>query len=187
MSSAETVQSRVGVSRRHLVRGLVVLLATAPMLSACGNGGFQPLYGPTASGVGLSDRMAQVDISPIPGRVGQRVRNELIFQNTGGGTPAPPLYRLEITVRESVLSTLVRTDGNSLSQIYSMEASFKLISLKENNKVVFQGSSNGRAGFERFDSVYSNVRAREDAENRVARTIAEDLKVRVATFLSRSV
>lgn len=186
MSSAEAGQARVSKSRRHLVRGLVVLLAVAPMLSACGSDGFHPLYGPTASGVGLSERMAQVDISPIPGRVGQRVRNELIFQNTGGGAAAPPIYRLEITVRESVMTTLVRTDGSSLGQTYAMEASFKLISLKDNNKVVFQGASNGRAAFERFDSIYSNVRAREDAENRVARTVAEDLKSRISIYLSRA-
>ena len=46
------------------------------------------------------------------------------------------------------------------------------------------GSSHGRAGFERFQSIYSNVRAREDAENRAARTIADDLKTRLAIYLS---
>jgi LPS-assembly lipoprotein len=52
-------------------------------------------------------------------------------------------------------------------------------------KIVFQGASHARAGFERFESIYSNVRAREDAENRVARTIADDLKTRLAAYLSR--
>jgi LPS-assembly lipoprotein len=49
-----------------------------------------------------------------------------------------------------------------------------------------QGSSQGRAGFERFTSIYSNVRAREDAENRAAKTVAEELKGRIAARLSSS-
>ena len=50
--------------------------------------------------------------------------------------------------------------------------------------MVLQGTSHARAGFERFQSIYSNVRAREDAENRAAKTIADDLKIRLATYLS---
>ncbi|MBO0740669.1 MAG: hypothetical protein J2P51_04510, partial [Hyphomicrobiaceae bacterium] len=74
------------------MHGLVLMLAAAPGLTAC-SGGFQPLYGPTASGVALQERMAQLDIATIPGRVGQRIRNELIFQASGGGELAPPTHR----------------------------------------------------------------------------------------------
>lgn len=182
MSSAEAGSARV-MSRRSLVRGLSLLLAAAPALSACGNGGIRPLYATTPSGASLQERLAQVDVAPIPGRVGQRIRNEVIFQGTGGGNPLPPTHRLEVTIRESVLSTLVRTDGESLSQIYAVQASFRVIKIAD-KKIVLQGTSNARAGFERFQSIYSNVRAREDAENRAAGTIAEDLKTRVAMYLS---
>jgi LPS-assembly lipoprotein len=154
-------------------------------LSGCGSDGFRPLYGATASGVGLEEKMAQVQVAPIPSRVGQRIRNELIFQNTGGGAAPPPLYTLEIAITESVTSTLVQSTGESLSQIYNLNASFRLISVKD-KQVVFQGTSQGRAGFERFTSIYSNVRAREDAENRAAKTVAEEIKGRLAARLSSS-
>ena len=49
---------------------------------------------------------------------------------------------------------------------------------------MLQGTSHARASFERFSSIYSNVRARDDAENRAAKTIAEDLKTRLAAYLS---
>ena len=177
------MSSRVTLSRRSLVRGLSLLLAAAPALAACGNGGIRPLYGATPSGAGLQERLAQVDVATIPGRVGQRIRNDLIFLTTGGGQPLPPTHRLEVTIRESVISTLVRIDGDSLGQIYAVEASFQLISIKD-KKVVLKGTSHARAGFERFQAIYSNVRARDDAENRAARTLADDLKTRVATYLS---
>jgi len=185
MSSSEAWKS----GRTPALRAWVVLPACTLLLgltlSACGSDGFRPLYGTTASGVGLEEKMAQVQIAPIPSRVGQRIRNELIFQYTGGGTPPPPLYTLEIAITESVTSTLVQSTGESLSQIYNLNASFRLVSIKD-KQVVFQGTSQGRAGFERFTSIYSNVRAREDAENRAAKTIAEEIKGRLAARLSSS-
>src|SRR5215510_878592 len=98
MSSDEARRAQM-MSRRGLLRGLALLVACVPALSACGNGGFRPLYGATASGVGTQERLAQVDYAPIPGRVGQRIRNELIFESTGGGNPLPPTHRLEVVVK----------------------------------------------------------------------------------------
>ena len=183
--SSDKARRAQGLSRRGLLRGLSLLLASAPALGACGNSGFRPLYGTTASGAGMQERLAQVDFAPIPGRVGQRIRNELVFDSTGGGNPLPSTHRLEVVVKESVLSTLVNNEGEALGQIYAIQASFRLIDVKsKDKKVVLQGTSHARAGFERFQSIYSNVRAREDAENRAARTVADDLKIRLATYLS---
>src|SRR5262249_40594172 len=184
MSSDDTRRAPP-MSRRGLLRGLSLLLALSPALGAC-SGGFRPLYGTTASGAGMQERLAQIDYAPIPGRVGQRIRNELIFESTGGGGNAlPPTHRLEVVVKESVLSTLVTNEGEALGQIYAIQASFRLIDVKSKDKKgVLQGTSNARAGYERFQSIYSNVRAREDAENRAARTVADDLKTRLAAYLS---
>jgi len=184
MSSDEARRAQT-MSRRGLLRGLSLLLAAVPALTACGNGGFRPLYGTTASGAGMQERLAQVDYAPIPGRVGQRIRNELIFESNGGGNALPPTHRLEVVVKESVLSTLVTNEGEALGQIYAIQASFRLIDIKsKDKKVVLQGTSHARASYERFQSIYSNVRAREDAENRAARTVADDLKTRLAAYLS---
>ena len=184
MSSDEARRAQ-SMSRRGLLRGLSLLLAAAPVLSACSNGGFRPLYGATASGAGVQERLAQIDYAPIPGRVGQRIRNELVFQSTGADAAPPPTHRLEVVVKESVLSTLVTNQGEALGQIYAIQASFRLIDIRsKDKKVVLQGTSHARAGFERFQSIYSNVRAREDAENRAASTVADDLKTRLAAYLS---
>lgn len=152
-------------------------------LSGCGDGGIRPMYAPTGNGIGLEQRLASVDVAPIPSRVGQRIRNELIFQNTGGGERAEPKYRLEITIRESIASTLAKSTGESLSQLYALDGAFRLIR-NSDKKIILQGTSFGRAAFERYPSVYANVRARQDAEDRTAMTIATDIKSRVAAFLS---
>lgn len=161
------------------------LLVGVVLLGGCSDGsGFRPLYAPSSSGVGVQEKMATVDVAPIPSRIGQRIRNELIFQNTGGGAPSPKAYRLEIAIKQSLGTTLVKSTGESLSQVYNLDATFKLIRISD-KALVLQGSSFARAEFERFQQVFANVRATEDAENRTARQIADDLKTRLAAFLSQ--
>ncbi|NJM33805.1 MAG: hypothetical protein HC850_02830 [Rhodomicrobium sp.] len=157
------------------------MLAGISLLSACG---WQPLYGPTASGAQLEDVMRTVDISIVPGRVGQRVRNELIFKTTSGGEAADQTqYRLDIALRESILNTLVDQTGDPKSQVYQIYTQFRLIRVSD-NQVVLEGSSNARAAYDKVDSVFADIRAKRDAEDRAARTIAEAIRTRLAAYFS---
>ncbi len=181
--------SRAGVVARGRRRtaAVLALACAAAMLTACGSGGFQPLYGSANSVGGTTDeRFARVDISPIPGRVGQRIRNELLFErsSTSSNTRTTD-RRLEVNITENVLTTLVTITGNSTGQVYQLEANYRLVETAT-QKVMFQGRSLGRASFERFESVYSNIRAREDAENRAAASVANDIRMRLAAHLSRT-
>jgi LPS-assembly lipoprotein len=150
-------------------------------LAGCG---IQPLYGTTAGGSRLAAVMAGVEITPIPGRVGQRMRNELIFENTGGSGQATSTYKLDIVIKESVINELVKITGDAKGQVYELDATFKLIS--NDGRVVLEGKATSRAAYERFETIFSNVRARYDAENRAARTVAESIKVRIAAYLSQA-
>lgn len=182
-STIDDEPADVRLTRRSVLRFGLVAALTGPLVAACGEGGFRPLYGSVGVGANVTEKLATLDVAPIPGRVGQQIRNELIYQSTGGGNPAPPLYRVEIAIRESVTSTLVQVDGDARSQIYNLDANFLLIRLSDKT-VVMKGSSFGRAGFERFTAIFATVRARQDAENRAARTVSEDLKSRIAGFLA---
>ena len=178
-----SVSRRAGTCRSIVVAGMI---GAAGLLGGCESGsGFRPLYaaGPTGTSLTL-DRMAQVEIATIPSRVGQRIRNELIFQATGGaGVTTNPVYRLDIAIRESVASSMVSRTGDTAAQIYNLDAKFRLTRMSD-KKLVLEGTSYGRAAFERFTSIYSNVRAKDDAENRAARAVAGDLKGRLAGFLA---
>jgi LPS-assembly lipoprotein len=164
-------------------RPLLAALAVTAAISLAGCG-IQPLYGTTAGGSRLAAAMAGVDITPIPGRVGQRVRNELIFENTGGSGQAGTTYKLDIVIKESLTNELVKISGDAKSQVYELDATFKLIS--NDGRVVLEGKATSRAPYERFETIFSNVRARYDAENRAARTVAESIKVRIAAYLSQA-
>ena len=164
-------------------RPLLAALAVTAAISLAGCG-IQPLYGTTAGGSRLAAAMAGVDITPIPGRVGQRVRNELIFENTGGSGQTGTTYKLDIVIKESLTNELVQISGDAKSQVYQLDATFKLIS--NDGRVVLEGKATSRAPYERFETIFANVRARYDAENRAARTVAESIKVRIAAYLSQS-
>ena len=165
-----------------LIAALFAGLA-ALALAGCG---FQPLYGgTTAGGAKLAEVMAEVETTPIPGRVGQKLRNELIFANTGGGYASPPRYRLNIVIKESVTDTLVQITGDATGQVYQLEASFKLID-PSTREVLFQGKAISRAAYNRLQEIFANVRARYDAENRAARTISESIKTQLAAFLAKA-
>jgi LPS-assembly lipoprotein len=197
MSSSEANRSssvrgapRVGSSRlqRRAMMRLLVAGGLAMSLAGCeGGASFKPIYGSLGvDGQGVSQKLAQIEITTIPGRNGQRLRNELYFQLYGGGNPAtPPGYTLSIAVRETGTTTLVTQNGNSAGQIYQMEAKFQLIRASD-KKIVLEGLSHARPGYERFSNVFSNVRAADDAADRAAKTVANDLKIRLAAFLSQS-
>jgi len=172
-------------SRRSAV-WVALVCASVPMLvTGCGDTGFRPLYASSALvGSDVNEKLAKMDVAPIPGRVGQRLRNELIYQASGTGNETiDPAYRLEIVVTESITATLVQIDGNSSGSVYNLNASFRLVRIADRS-VALSGESYGRAAFQRFDSVFANVRARHEAEDRAARTVAEDLKSRLAAYLS---
>ena len=161
---------------------LAALALFALGLAGCG---LQPLYGTTAGGSRLAAIMSGVEVAPIPGRVGQRVRNELIFENTGGSGQNPQTtYKLDIVIKESVVNELVKITGDAKGQVYELDATFKLIG--NDGKVVLEGKATSRAAYERYETIFSNVRARNDAENRAARTVAESIKVRLAAYLSQA-
>src|SRR5271157_847449 len=157
-------------SRRFLKGAAVAVIASVLGLGVSGCG-FHPMYATTPTGGSLVDVMKAVQIAPIPSRVGQRLRNELIFGATGGGDPAAPAYRLEIALRESVRNTLVTNTGAPTGQILQLDAEFRVVRIKD-NETLFKGYSTSQAAYDLTGysgitgSIYGDTRAVLDAENR---------------------
>ena len=92
---------------------IFVALVLAGLTAGC----FQPLYAerPTPAGVtGVTDRLSSVDVASIDAPSGSRlarvsagVRNELIYDLTGGAGGASPLYRLNVRLSATQLQIIV--------------------------------------------------------------------------------
>lgn len=96
---------------RFLTLGLISFITLAP-LAGCG---FQPLHGQGTYGaqdVKIGDHFALIDISNIPDREGQYLRNALIDRFHIYGTPARAAYRLHVSRLDE---TLVDLDITKLS------------------------------------------------------------------------
>ena len=177
-------------SRSRLRTGAMAAAMTSVLILGIGGCGFHPMYATTPAGNNLNDVMKTVQIAPIPSRVGQRLRNEMIFGAYGGGEAAGAVYRLDIILRESVRNTLVMTTGAPSGQILQLDAEFRLIRIKDNESV-FKGYSTAQATYDltgwsgTTGSIYGDTRAAIDAENRAARSLADTLKTRLAAYLSR--
>jgi LPS-assembly lipoprotein len=176
MSWSETVRlGRIGL-----------VFASTLVLGGC----LQPMYGKVAPVVssttpalntpGSVNALASVDILPIDGRVGQKIRNDLIFAFTGGGAPLPPVYRLDITVQIVAAQTAIVdpfTDRPEL-ETAGVEAAFALIKIGSGEPIL-SGNALGRATYTRNRQRFASTRAQRDAEDRAARVVVEQIRARL--------
>jgi LPS-assembly lipoprotein len=155
-------------------------------LSAC----LRPLNGPTASGALLPDVLAAIEVEPITSptnqeRITHYLRSELVFDLDGSGQPRPKRYKLTISVAESVTAPIVdAVSGRAAAATLIANASYSLTSL--DGRVITTGVASGSASYDRYIQRFANIRASRDAEIRLARLLAEQIKTRLSAVLVTS-
>jgi LPS-assembly lipoprotein len=160
-----------------------LLAVAAVALAAQLGGGCRPMYGTTSLGASAPMELASVSVSAIPGRVGQRIRNELLFRFTGGSEPATPQYQLAVNYRESNAAVLVKRNDDASGFVYSLDADY-ILKTSDGKTELMSGRSHSRAAYDKNASTFSNVRAQVDAENRAARDVATDINTKVAAYIA---
>ena len=171
---------------------LLLVLGLAGLTAGC----FQPLYGDpggTLGGTGIRDKMSAVEVAQVVAttsarlpRVGGEVRNELIYQLTGGGEANTTGYRLFITLSSSTLQLIVDPGTNrSDVQNYGIDASYRLVDVGTGRQVI-AGSTFSRVSFDTpgQEQRFAGLRGLRDAENRAAKVIAENIKSRLAAYFT---
>jgi LPS-assembly lipoprotein len=153
----------------------------------------QPLHGEITSATGAgtpSAALSSVEVKPVDDRVGQEVRNHLIFLLHGGaGQPAAPAYQLALTTTSTSSSSAAVTVRTSTleptSAIQSVRGTYTLTEAAT-GRVVSRGSRTIQAAYDIPRQEYAAVRARRDAENRAARELAELLRMVVGQELRQT-
>lgn len=164
-------------SRRRLLR-LAGLLPLAG-LAACG---FRPLYGTDSAGSSVADQLAMVRIAPLRERNGQILHNLLRDRLNPYGQPVEPAYQLSITVSQVAEETGIRRDETASRAVLTLYASYSLQDAQ--GAVLTQGLARSSSGYNILDSSYASSVARRDAEERALTELAEDLKLRLASYFS---
>ncbi|MBK8007635.1 MAG: hypothetical protein IPK23_03705 [Rhizobiales bacterium] len=163
------------------------ILVLAGALGGC----FQPMYGQSTlfgAGAKLRDELRQVEILEIQGRVGQEIRNDLIFELTGGqGNPVGAPYKLAMTITSGSQTPLVDvSSGRATSETVTLDVTYRVLDVS-NDKVVLSEKAIARISIDRSQQRYASLRAIRDAQNRAAKLVAEQIRSRLASyFLTRT-
>ncbi|WP_244478473.1 LPS assembly lipoprotein LptE [Methylobacterium sp. Leaf113] len=163
---------------------VVAVAALALDLSAC----FRPLYGPTASGEPMSALLASVQVDDVAmaqgqERLGHYLRSELIFDLDGSGQTAPKRYRLKMQGSESVQTPIVSSlTGRAEAGTIVGTVKYALEDLS-GTKIISEGVATSTATYDRSIQRFASLRAARDAEIRLAKVLAEQIKTRIASVL----
>ncbi len=168
---------------RSLRLGLAAGLALS--LSAC----FRPLYGPTASGEPMQAALASIQVDDVATaqdqeRLGHYLRSELIFALDGSGQPAPKRYRLKLQGSESVQTPIVSSTtarAETATLVGTMRYSLESL---DGGRVVTEGVATSTATYDRSIQRFASLRAARDAEIRLAKVLADQIKTRIASVLA---
>ena len=174
-------------------RRLAVRLACIACLGGLTAGCFQPLYGEHSftNSPAIGPALAGVDVNQIAApsgsseaRVAVEVRNQLLFDLTGGAEPPPPTHRLAVRMSTTRLSVIVDiTSGRPDVENYGLNVNYTLTEIKTGKPVV-TGTTFARVSYDIPGQAQRFARARglRDAENRAAKLIADNVKARLASY-----
>lgn len=160
--------------------GAVFAIVASVLVASCT---VSPVYGPTATGAPLTAELAAIDIEPVGDRISQEVRNNLVFAFTGGGPAAPPRYHLDLTITASDTSLGITRVGIPQSRSVNITVSYNLVEFGT-DRIVARGTARGIASYDETNQAFANSRARIDAENRAAKSAAEDVRLQIAAALA---
>jgi LPS-assembly lipoprotein len=177
MSSPEGRTSRIALA----------LALLAPVLAGCTE--LRPMYADPAvlgrTNADLGRTLSRVRVVPIDGRVGVELRNNLIFELTGGGLePAAVDYELTVTISQSAGNLSIEAvSGRPTSAQLAMVARYRLTRLSDGAQVG-TGSLSTRIPYDQTVQRFANIRAQRDAEDRAARELAVAIRNGIVAMIT---
>ncbi len=163
------------------VLGICLASAAALSLGACG---FRPLYATESTPAGIAVYFEQIYVDDIGGRTGRVLRNQLMDAFTPGGTPKSAAYRLEIELNDGKEGLVIQENADITRYNYTLTAKFKLLDAS-NGQVMNTGVSRAIAGYNVVNQQFSTQIAQRDAEERAARELGEDIRLRLGVFFEK--
>ncbi|WMS44291.1 hypothetical protein RDV64_07845 [Acuticoccus sp. MNP-M23] len=147
----------------------------------------RPLYYAGGAGGALSPvpDLKAIVIDPPGNRVGQEIRNELMFLFGGdGGGPDQELYRLRIIEDAATDPLAIELEEDLPAAVLLTLNSTFILSEIATGKTLLTGSSNATASYDFSSQRFSNVRAERDAGTRAAKIMAQNIGARIAAYFA---
>lgn len=153
------------------------------MIAAVAACGFQPLYGDKSNG-GVDDRLADIRIANIEDRVGQILHNFLLDRINPRGRPALPVYTLRVRAEVSKAEIGLKFTEVATRARLTLNANYQLIE-HESGDVIASGHVRSVNSYNISDSEFARVASENDATERAAREVSEEIRTRLSLFFNR--
>lgn len=160
-----------------LVRAVCVAFVTLTLVGC----GFRPLYAVGTTPDGMSTYFNQVFVEPIPGRQGVHLRNQLLDAMTPEGTPSNAAYQLNVQLKDQKEGLAIQENTQITRYNYTLNAKFELKD-SVTGKVLDKGTSRAIAAYNVVDSQFGTQSAERDAQERAAREVGEDIRLRLGLY-----
>jgi LPS-assembly lipoprotein len=177
------------LSRKILNLSLAPRIAALITLGLVVSGCIRPLYGEMSAAQAVRPELQAIDVKPVADVTGHYLREELIF-NLTGGTPdsqlGPAKYILTITTSDQTLAAALDTseseNGRADAASVQVTANYKLTTLK--GGVITEGTVTASGSIDRLTQRFAALRAVRDAKIRVAKTLADMIQTRLAAHFA---
>jgi len=127
--------------------------------------------------------LADVDVAPIEGRVGQKIRNDLLFY-MNGGAPTSGTYIVDLSIREAYTNVITRpVSGLPGGRNIRLITTYSLKKVGEKDHIA-SGTVVRISSIDYFNQRFANDRATINAEDRAAQETAADIHLRLAAYFA---
>ncbi|MFD2263665.1 LPS assembly lipoprotein LptE [Lacibacterium aquatile] len=161
----------------------LVALVAAAFLASCGPGGFQPLHGDRKGQV-ADTSLAAIQITPIPDRTGQLLRNYLTDRFAAGSAAAR--WRLDVKVVESGTSVGLQRDATTTYGRLALTADYTLTEIQSGRQLV-KDQTRSLMGYVLLEGGFPSITAQNDARERAIREVGDQLATRLMARLAEGV
>jgi len=180
-----------GASFRQWPR-VAIVLAVAAVCTGC----FQPLYGDVTTALdrpGLRASLSSINVAQIAAaantaeaRLAVQIRNDLLFNFTGGGAGQSPTHELIIRISgglggRTIISVDTQTRLPSIES-YTLNTSYTLTEIAT-KKVVVTGNTSTNVSYDTLGQQrFARISGMHDAERQAAKVISDNITTRMASY-----
>ena len=169
----------------RLSRDGLMQLIVVGMLSLCLSGcGFHPMMGANAEQDGVSSQLCTVEVSELPNRDGQQLRNFLIDRLCSRPAQTPK-YTLHVRVISSEEPLAISKDSSSSSAQISSSATFSLVHLKS-GKVALAGVSRVIPSYNITNYQWASLVAQQSANQRSIEYLCGEIITKISLYFARN-
>ena len=129
--------------------------------------------------------LSTVDISLIPNRTGQMLRNELLQKFQPRGPAKPARFTLLVNLTESLQNLGIRKDAVATRANLFLNAAFTVTDRK-NGRTVYSGEAGSINSYDILTSDFATLSALKDARRRAVRQLAIKIRERISVWLLRT-